>query len=196
MNNWCVAQIVDVNNEAQTITIHYDGWSDKYNITVSKKTSKIAPFRSHCKGYSGQNKVALRPGWTLNQTTLVMLETKIKEIVDSKFTCFESAHACTQFVRGELFIFVDSILSLSQCLTSNDLPSVIEFISLVFQLILTWMEIFPLYYNSYKECQQSPSLFCVDLPAAISQCGPELSEILGKIWGKCRRTETVFFHFR
>lgn len=95
VNTWCVAQIVEVNNEAQTITIHYDGWSDKYNMTVPKKTSKIGPFRSQCKGYSGQHKVALRPGWSLNQTTLVMLETKIKEIIQTKFTCFESAHACT-----------------------------------------------------------------------------------------------------
>jgi hypothetical protein len=35
----------------------------------------------------------------------------------------------------------------------------------------------------------------VDLPAAISQCGYELSEILGKIWGLCRRTNAMFAQF-
>jgi hypothetical protein len=63
---------------------------------------------------------------------------------------------------------VDSILSFYQLVTSNDLPEIVEFMSLVFQLILTWMEVFPAYYPSYKECLQSPLLFCVDLPAAIS----------------------------
>lgn len=95
VNNWCVAQIIETNSEAQTVTLHFDGWSDKYNTEVSRKTSKIAPFRSHSKGYTGQQKVALRAGWSLNQTQIVMLENKIKEIIASKFTCFESAHACT-----------------------------------------------------------------------------------------------------
>ena len=66
---------------------------------------------------------------------------------------------------------------------------------LVFQLILTWLEIFPLYYQSFKDCIQYPFLFCVDLPAAISQCGYELSEILGKIWGLCRRSNATFQQF-
>ena len=152
MNNWCLSQIVETNIEAQTVTVHFDGWSDKYNVELPRKTSKIAPFRSHSHGYTGQQKVALRTGWVLNQTTFVMLETKLKEIIQSKFTCFESAHACTQFIRGELYVFVDSILTIYSNITSNDLPAIVEFMSLVFQLILTWMEIFPLYYPSFKEC--------------------------------------------
>jgi hypothetical protein len=192
VNNWCVGQIIETNSETQTVTVHFDGWSDKYNVELPKKTSKIAPFRSYSRGYTGQQKVALRTGWSLNQTTFVMLETKIKEVIQSKFTCFESANACTQFIRGELYIFVDSILSLYTNITSNDLPAIVEFMQLVFELILAWMEIFPLYYQSFKECEQHPLLFCVDLPAAISQCGFELSEILGKIWGLCRRTNATF----
>lgn len=122
VNNWCLAQIIDINSEDQTVTVHFDGWSDKYNAPFPKKTNKIAPFRSHSKGYTGQQKVALRTGWNLNQTQIVMLEKKLKEIIQSKFTCFESAHACTQFIRGELYVFVDSVMTIYTNITSNDLP--------------------------------------------------------------------------
>lgn len=81
VNNWCVGQIIDINSETQTVTVHFDGWSDKYNVELPKKTSKIAPFRSYSRGYTGQQKVALRTGWSINQTTFVMLETRIKEII-------------------------------------------------------------------------------------------------------------------
>ena len=58
------------------------------------------------------------------------------------------------------------------------------------------MEVFPNYAQAYEECQQAPLLFCCDLPAAISQCCFELVEILGKIWGQCRRTQNYFTTFK
>jgi hypothetical protein len=76
------------------------------------------------------------------------------------------------------------------------LPVVIDFVGLVFKLLLTWLEIFPDYNKAYKDCAQHPYLFCVDLPSAISQCCFELVEVLGKIWGCCIRAKNNFNHFR
>ena len=67
---------------------------------------------------------------------------------------------------------------------------------LVFKLLLTWLEIFPPYNQAYKDCMQSPYLFCVDLPSAISQCCFELVEVLGKIWGTCNRAKANFAVFK
>ena len=104
------------------IKVHFDGWSERYDDVQSKKTTKLAPFRSHSRGYTGQHKVAYRAGWRLNPNHQVILEAKVKDIIATKFKCFGSPHECTQFVRGELFIFIDSILTMSANITSNDLP--------------------------------------------------------------------------
>jgi len=39
-------------------------------------------------------------------------------------------------------------------------------------------------------------LYNVDLAAAISQCGYELAQILGKFFGMCKRAVPFFQHFR
>ena len=77
-------------------------------------------------------------------------------------------------------------------MNASDLPGIIEFLRVVFELILTWMEVFPRYLETFGECQTNPLLFCADLPAAISMCGFELVELLGKIWGLCPRARNLF----
>lgn len=67
-----------------------------------------------------------------------------------------------------------------------------EFVRICFQLALCWMEEFPKYAEAYRECQQNPLLFCVDLPAAISCCCFELVEPIGKMFGLCQRARNYF----
>ena len=125
-----------------------------------------------------------------------MIERKVNEIVESKFTCFEDAQACTQFIRGELYFYLDSLLTMPTQFDASDLPGIIDFVRLCYRLVLTWMEIFPLYNDSYRECRDSPLLFCVDLPAAISNCCYELCELFGKVFGLCNRTRNMFAAFK
>jgi len=120
----------------------------------------------------------------------------VRLILDSKFTCFTSAHECTQFIRGELYFYLDSLLTLHMSIEPSDLPGIVEFVRLCFELLLTWMEVFTKYQEAFKESQQNPHLFCVDLPAAISMCCFELVELLGKTWGLCVRARTFFTHFK
>ena len=110
--------------------------------------------------------------------------------------CFKSGYECTQFIRGELFVFVDSLLTLSLYTESDDLPAIVSFVAVYFQLILKWYEIFPRFAQDYKEGEQLRALHLVDLGAAIAQCGPNLTEALGKCWGKCNRSQQFFKKFQ
>ena len=183
VNNWCVAQIQEYPDDTGYVKLHFEGWSERHDVIIKKNSNKMAPFRSQTVGYTGQRRIAFRD-FKLNKAQQIIIEKKVQHILKSKMTCFSSAHECTQFIRGELFFYVDSLLTLSSGgINSNDLTGIAEFLRLCFELCLTWMEIFPHYSDAFKDSQQTPMLFCVDLPAAISQCCYELSEIMGKIWG-------------
>lgn len=59
VNTWClssICQIIDPKN----IKVHYDGWSSKWDMTAKITSYKIAPFRKWSRGYTGQQRVALR----------------------------------------------------------------------------------------------------------------------------------------
>jgi len=145
VNNWCVAQINEVMHDKNSIKIHFDGWSSRYDVVVKRNNhQKMAPFRSHTVGYTGQAKNAYRE-FKLTPTYMSLMQNKIEAIIDSKFQCFASAYECTQFIRGELFFYIDSFTTLFQQTTSDDMPALIDFMQLTFKLILTWMEIFPSY---------------------------------------------------
>jgi len=63
---------------------------------------------------------------------------------------------------------VDSLISIFNQTTADDLPSIFEFIQEVFKLIIKWMEIFPKYIQQFNEGQQQPNLYLVDINAAIA----------------------------
>lgn len=103
------------------------------------------------------------------------MEKRVQEVIDSQFMGFLSAFECTQFIRGELYFYIDSLLTLQNVIIQEDLPSILNFVELVFKLTLKWLEIMPLFVASYKEAIVTPNLFNVDLHSAISMCGYELS---------------------
>lgn len=155
----------------------------------------MAPFRAHTFGYTGQAKNTFRD-FKFNPAYQTRLETIIQEIVKSRFKNFKTAHEVTQFIRGELFFYVDSIITIPTETTSADLPARVEFITQVFELIITWLDIFPSYVEAYKECHATPNLMLVDVGCAISQCGYELLKLLGMVFGMCRRTNNFFSDFQ
>jgi len=59
-------------------------------------------------------------------------------------------------------------------------------------MTLQWYEILPNCVSAWKEAQVTPNLMNVDLQAALSLCGYELSQIFGKMWGICKRAKTFF----
>lgn len=182
VNNWCVGQIKNVNPAEKTILITFDGWSDKYDIEIKRYSTKIAPFRTHTVGYTGQSSAAIRD-FKFSQTQMSLLENKVKEIIQTNFRCFNSAYDCTQFIRGELYFYIDSLLTLPMYTTREDVPAILDFFELVFKLMLKWYHMIPSYITSYKEAIVTQNLFNVDLSAAISLCSYEISNLFGKLFG-------------
>ena len=80
----------------------------------------------------------------------------VKEIIEKDFANFENPYKVTQFIRGELYFYIDSLISLFTATNAEDIPAIFEFMQEVFKLILKWMEIFPNYLQSFNECQQHP----------------------------------------
>ena len=94
VNNWCVAQIYDQDIDHGMVKLMFEGWSRKYDVAIRKTSTKMAPFRSHTEGYTGQKKTAYRE-FKLNQAYNSMMEKRVKDIIQSRFTVFQSAHECT-----------------------------------------------------------------------------------------------------
>ena len=53
VNNWCVAEIVDENIDNGVVKLSFEGWSSKHDTILRKSSTKMAPFRSHTRGYTG-----------------------------------------------------------------------------------------------------------------------------------------------
>ena len=149
-------------------------------------SSRIAPFRRYTDGYTGQSKTALRE-FSLNYAYQVTMLNYIKQVRESKFRCFTSAFECTQFIRGELFVYYDSLVTLVTTPSQSDIQKIFEFCIEIFQLVLQWVEIFPSYFESYKKHMQYPNYFLVNLDAAIAACSNELFLMLHKCFYLCDR---------
>lgn len=46
-----LARIVDMNDQYGQVTVNFDGWPNKWNATY--RSTRVYPFRSRAKGYSG-----------------------------------------------------------------------------------------------------------------------------------------------
>jgi hypothetical protein len=116
VNNWCVACVKHINHDEKTIRLCFEGWSSKYDIEIKRTSPKIAPFRTHTFGYTGQSKTTYRD-FKITATYMAHMEKRVKEVMDSNFMGFSNAYECTQFIRGELYYYVDSLLTLPMVIT-------------------------------------------------------------------------------
>ena len=53
VNNWCVAYVIEENLDNNTVKLHFEGWSQRFEIVLKRNSNKMAPFRSHTRGYTG-----------------------------------------------------------------------------------------------------------------------------------------------
>jgi hypothetical protein len=111
---------------------------------VRTNSSRITFFRKYTKGYTGQSKVARRD-FVLNFAYQVTLINKIQKVIQTDFKCFTDANECTQFVRGELYFYFDSLISLVNEASQVEIQKIFEFTTELLKLCLRWIEIFPQY---------------------------------------------------
>lgn len=117
INSWLTAQIEEV--EDNTIKVHFDGWPHKWDEWMRITSYKVAPFRRHSVGYTGQTKVAIRKEeYSLEQ---------YKKLIEKVDICIQNnlkglgAGETTQFYRGEVFVALDNILGRTYESTETEL---------------------------------------------------------------------------
>lgn len=82
------------------------------------------------------------------------MKQRVRDIISSDFkpSFFERPRDITQFIRGELFFYVDSLMSLFTSSSQEEVKPIFEFITgELFALVFKWMEIFPHYLASFNE---------------------------------------------
>lgn len=132
----------------------------------------------------------------MNYTYQVTLLNKMEQITSSGFRCFADPFQCTQFIRGELYLHFDSLITLPTYAKQADIEQIFAFARELFKLCLKWVELFPQFEQVYKLCQRYPNLFNVDLDAAIASCGFEIFDMIHKCFGLCGRANKFFSGFR
>ena len=101
------------------------------------------------------------------------------------------AFETTQYLRGELFVYVDFLLG-HQFTDIEVLTDVDSFIKVVMRLIVVWLVKLTTLQKTFEELEKVPNLFLVDPIAAIVKSYPELMETLAKLFGCCLRSMRFF----
>ena len=118
----------------------------------------------------------------------------MKKLVETDFLSIDTVHELTQYVRGELFFFADSVLTLGEHRNKKQLEQMQDFMREVLQLIFKWMQLFPSLVSYY-----AAPIDDLNLPQthhqAVALCGAELLDILGKCFGNCARTNNFLNQF-
>ena len=97
-----------------------------------------------------------------------------------------SVYNFNQFVRGELFVHIDSLMTWSDPpreLAKEEFDAILKLSNLVIKFICKWISLIPKYYQYYIESLQCPNLYMVSLKHAIPCALPEISEMLKLCFG-------------
>lgn len=147
VNTWCLGQVVA--SDGRLVTVHYDGWSSKWDMNARVNNYKIAPFRKYSKGYTGQQKVALRALMKFSLEDLAKEKKKVQEFMESDLSGL-SAFETTQYIRGHLYIYVDHLLQSGDPRTPADIDAIIDYVNHVLQLIVAWLKKIPKLIHLYS----------------------------------------------
>lgn len=181
VHNWCVARVEGIDEDNEELNLHFDGWSVKYNEDVGYASTKIDAFRLITQGYTGMTRSAKRETWKYHYEDLETLKRKIEDTLQEEFDNFKTGFEATQFLRGELFVYCDCLMSNcdSSDLSKDDFRDIVEFMHQVFKLIITWMQLFPKKYMKYYEIHKKiKKAYLVNPDIAVAAAGQELIQIL------------------
>jgi len=183
--DWRVAEILEI--DENSISAHYEAWTSKYDEKSIPKTSiLIAPFRYHTTGYTGQKTQAYR-FVDFNEILHNDFFNKMNILIENKFDEKSgfSTQEITEFIRGKLFIYSDSLISMMDSFkpTLVGVHEIFKFIEKLMEFIIVYLQIFVLNIEEYKANRQYKNLYLCDYKTAISQCFPELALILKLCFG-------------
>jgi len=81
VNLWCLGQIAQF-TDSKTMRVHFDGWSSKWDLNMKINNYKVAPFRKYSRGYTGQNRVALRSNLKFNLDDLFQEKQRLIKLIE------------------------------------------------------------------------------------------------------------------
>ena len=145
MNEWCIAEVKDVTKTS--VKVMMNEWAPKWESTFPIKSSKIAPFRKNSKqNLSSKLRSCKSPEFSLGN--LNFLHERISSAIQSSLLLEDAFHT-TQFYRGKLFLYTDSLFSSKPA--HDCVKTVINFSIDLLKFIQKWLEsckgLFPFYYQ-------------------------------------------------
>lgn len=169
------------------ITVHFDGWSDRYKLFYCIHSKNLAPARHFSRGYTGQPSIALRE-WEFNENALRADEAKMSKMTSNKFKGL-GPYEITTFIRGDLFIHIDCLLTFTYTNPATDIKNVESFLMRALHFCIQWIDFtltctFPAknYLNSTND--------------ALIFCGFEVFEMIRSILGFNKRTNKHFSTYK
>lgn len=135
VNKWCVAQVVEANEEV--VKIHYKGWAAKWDEEVPRSdTTKLSEHGTHTKGKdTGYGRRAQGDMWELPIESIRETQDRMLSIFQAMNEDQKVSEEDEQFMKGDLPAFVE------KCLTSTidppeHVPAMNGFLKHVFMLIV------------------------------------------------------------
>lgn len=111
-NNWLVGRILDIDPNTQDFFIHYEGWADKWNEWIPRKSSRLAPHRSRTKGK--------RTGWEGDRSAFCLVDDvenfeNMEEQLELALDCLKQGGGLSDethmFIVGENSKYIANLLS-------------------------------------------------------------------------------------
>ena len=167
------------------MTIHFDGWSEKYDETLPISSQRLSPFRLHTDGYTGQPRSAYRD-FRIEPEYHNLILSKMQEMRETQFDSLKTASEVNQFLRGEWFFYVDSIISITHHLQRQELQLVYSFMQESIATVLTYFETYPKIGHFYSVSKRVPKAHLIDKDCALAKAGFEMICVLEKCFGLCK----------
>jgi hypothetical protein len=191
INSWLSATIEEVDDN--TIKVHFDGWPHKWDEWMKITSYKVAPFRKHSIGYTGQTKVAIRK----NDLTAE----QYRKMIEKMDICIKNnlkglgALDTTQFYRGTVFTALDHLMGKTYEQNEADLFDVaIDFIKKSIELVTTYFRLVPDMLTQFAEAKRYHDLYLVDENIAVALCYREFTDMLRTIF--CGNARTLKFYLK
>lgn len=103
----------------------------------------------------------------------------------------DTAWEITQFYRGELFTFVDQLLTF-QYSSPSDSEIAADFFLKCLELLAAYIKLLPDLLEDYVRGIKEPELFYTDTRVALAACWPEMSLTLGRLFAGDERCVKFF----
>jgi len=152
----------------------------------------------HSQPYTGNKSFAIRNNLNISKSEIEDLHKSLLRMQNiNEITPFEF----TQFVRGRLFIWVDTLMTKWQVQKldpKTGMPILLDFCKETINFITYWLKYYQNNYELLTELQNNNQLFLVSIKHAIIASYPELSHMLNlffKVFSRCDDVFTVFFTY-